>query len=104
MSLLSSGQLHFAKHTPNVLVGHVLVLANFDLVWTFVGSPLTSRILLPGMESYMSAGDFTPWHKFISAVKENLILNAIYAVIGTAFVIYLAVRNHLDMYVLYYLY
>jgi hypothetical protein len=49
------------------------------------------------MESYMSAGDFTPGHKMLSAIKEYAIINSIYAAIGISFLIYIAVRNNLDM-------
>lgn len=64
---------------------------------TYWTSQALTWLLLPLMESYMSAGDFTPSHKMLSAIKEYAIINSIYAAIGISFLIYIAVRNNLDM-------
>lgn len=64
---------------------------------TYWTSQALTWLLLPIMESYMSAGDFTPGRKMVSALKEYAIINSIFAVIGFSFLIYIAVRNNLDM-------
>eukprot|EP00047_Mylnosiga_fluctuans_P013189 m.29964 g.29964 ORF g.29964 m.29964 type:complete len:735 (+) comp4725_c0_seq1:71-2275(+) len=64
---------------------------------TYWTSQALTWLLISLIESYMSAGDFTIWTKFVSAVKEYLLINSIYFVIGTSFLIYIAATNHLDM-------
>ena len=48
------------------------------------------------LESYLCAGDFSMWGKFLTACKENAIMNGIYAVFGSALIIYIAVKDNLN--------
>eukprot|EP00051_Salpingoeca_urceolata_P002092 m.47100 g.47100 ORF g.47100 m.47100 type:complete len:763 (+) comp11900_c0_seq1:732-3020(+) len=66
--------------------------------WAFVywSSQALTWLVLPMMESYMSAGDFTFVQKVKSAVKENLLVYASAGLIFFVLFLYIAIKNHLD--------
>jgi len=56
---------------------------------------LISRIILPMMQSYSSAGDFTVMGKLKFAILENAIIYGSFLLILTVCVIYVAVKPEL---------
>ena len=57
------------------------------------------RILLPLLQSYMNAGDFTPWDKFKASLKENAMVYGSLGVLAAAFLIYLFATHSVTSYV-----
>ena len=60
-------------------------------------SQLLSWILLPIMQSYVYAGDFTMWGKMKCALYENLLWYGSYLVIFGALLIYVALKPELNL-------
>lgn len=67
-----------------------LYWVTFLLTWYFIAFH-KFRIFLPITLDYESAGEFTFKQKLVKAVKINLIIYAIFGVLGIGFTIYMMV-------------
>ena len=54
-------------------------------------------LLLPVAQEYETAGEFTPREKFKTALINNLIIYGIFALLGVAFVVYLSLKDKLNL-------
>lgn len=70
----------------------------FDL-WRVIywSSQILSWLLLPIMQSYVYAGDFTVWGKIKTAIYENLLWYGSYLVIFGALLVYVAIKPELSL-------
>lgn len=50
------------------------------------------RLLLPLMQSFTQAGEFTTWGKLRSAMRDNIIYYTSYVVIAIVLVIYISLK------------
>ena len=57
---------------------------------------LSRRLVLPLLQSYLTAGDFTPWQKFRTSVRANAVGYLSIGVIAAGLLIYITVRNNLS--------
>lgn len=96
--MIATQACDFAADCPCSPPGSYISQTTLPAFWkvTYWTSQALTWLILPFMESYMSAGDFTFWTKCLSSLKDYALINGIYFVIGTIFLIYIAVRNHLD--------
>lgn len=78
------------SYTP----GEVLPTLWKVVYWT---SQVLTWIVLPMMQSYSMAGDFTTWGKLKSAFYENAIYYGSFAVIFVILLIYVMIHSELDM-------
>ena len=53
-------------------------------------------LVLPLGQTYLTAGDFTPWQKFKTAVRANAVAYIPIGVIAAILLVYIAIKNHLD--------
>lgn len=67
-------------------------------LWRFIywSSQFLTWIILPLMQSYSMAGDFTSWDKFKSALRANLIYYSSYGAIFLILLVYVVFKNGLD--------
>eukprot|EP00045_Choanoeca_perplexa_P005641 m.47452 g.47452 ORF g.47452 m.47452 type:complete len:696 (+) comp13225_c0_seq1:95-2182(+) len=65
--------------------------------WKFVywSSQALAWLALPLLQTYLLAGDFTPWQKFKTSVRANALAYISIGVITAVLLVYIAIKKHL---------
>eukprot|EP00730_Choanoeca_flexa_P002865 TRINITY_DN11211_c0_g1_i6.p1 TRINITY_DN11211_c0_g1~~TRINITY_DN11211_c0_g1_i6.p1 ORF type:complete len:721 (+),score=166.73 TRINITY_DN11211_c0_g1_i6:90-2252(+) len=65
--------------------------------WRFVywSSQALAWLVLPILQSYLLAGDFTPWQKFKTSVRSNAVAYISLGIITAVLLVYIAIKKHL---------
>eukprot|EP00054_Salpingoeca_dolichothecata_P021195 m.135197 g.135197 ORF g.135197 m.135197 type:complete len:713 (-) comp23900_c0_seq1:167-2305(-) len=100
-SLTVPGAGEMCNSAPNCHCAEPWSYVNQDLIptfWQFVywTLQLLTWLILPLMESYISAGDFTFGQKMKSSLKENLYVYISAGILFAVLLIYVAAKSHLD--------
>ncbi|KJE88755.1 hypothetical protein CAOG_00345 [Capsaspora owczarzaki ATCC 30864] len=71
----------------------------FPVIWKIVywTSQLLTWIILPFMQSYVDAGDFTFWGKLKTSIRENLIVYGSLGVLVVGLFLYIAIKASLSV-------